>query len=84
VNEQEQTNDTPEQAEVDPNLMAQVEANPNPIAQAMLNQSWWDAGDAIRYFCSMDGDVSPKEAVEERILKLKRGHATSTGVEACN
>jgi hypothetical protein len=27
----------------------------------------------------MDGDVSPKEAVEERILKLKRGYATSTG-----
>jgi hypothetical protein len=79
VNEQEQTNDTPEQAEVDPNPIAQVEANPNPIAQAILNQSWWDAGDAIRYFGSMDGDVSPKEAVEERILKLKRGYATSTG-----
>ncbi len=78
VNEQEQTNDTPEQTEVDPNPIAQVEANPNPIAQAILNQSWWDTGDAIRYFGAMDGDVSPKEAVEERILKLKRGYATST------
>jgi hypothetical protein len=63
-----QADDTPEQAEVDPNPIAQVKANPNmnpnPIAQAIYH-SWWDTGNAIRYFGAIDGEVSPKEAVEE-------------------
>jgi hypothetical protein len=78
-----QADDTPEQAEVDPNPIAQVKANPNmnpnPIAQAILDQSWWDKGNAIRNFGAIDGEVSPKEAVEERIAKLQRGYATATG-----
>jgi hypothetical protein len=31
-----------------------VQPNPTPIAaQAVLDQSWWDTGDAIRYFGAM-------------------------------
>jgi hypothetical protein len=75
--------DTPEQAEVDPNPIAQVKANPNmnpnPIAQATLDQSWWDTGNAIRCFGAIDGEESPQEAVEEIIAKLQRGYATATG-----
>jgi hypothetical protein len=51
----------------------------NPIAQAIANQSWWDTGDAIRYFGAVDGEGSPKEAVETRIEKLQKGYASSTG-----
>jgi hypothetical protein len=67
----EQAGDTPEQTEANP--------NPNPIAQAILDQSWWDTGDAIRYFGAIDGEVSPKEAVKERIAQLQRGYTTATG-----
>jgi hypothetical protein len=51
----------------------------NPIPQAIANQSWWDTGDAIRYFGAVDGELSPKEAVEKRIEKVQKGYASSTG-----
>ena len=53
---------------------AQVEVD--PIAQA---QSWWDTGDAIRYFGVIDGEVSAREAVEKRIEILQKGYANATG-----
>jgi hypothetical protein len=68
----------PEQAE--PPSVAVV-ANPprNVAAEAILTQSWWDTGDAIRYFGAIDGEVSPKEAVVERIARLQGGYTTATG-----
>jgi hypothetical protein len=57
-----------------------VQPNPTPITtQAVLDQSWWDTGDAIRYFGAIDGGVSPREAVQNRIEKLQRGYTTATG-----
>jgi hypothetical protein len=38
-----------------------------------------DTGDAIRYFGAIDGEVSPKEAVVERIAKLQKGYTSATG-----
>jgi hypothetical protein len=35
--------------------------------------------DAIRYFGAVDGEGSPKVAVENRIEKLQKGYASSTG-----
>ncbi len=52
---------------------------PNSTADAILTQSWWDTGDAIRYFGAIDGEVSPMEAVVERIARLQRGYTTATG-----
>jgi hypothetical protein len=54
-----------------------VEAN--PIAQAILNQSWWDTGDAILYFGAIDGEVLPNEAVVEIIAKLQQGYTAAAG-----
>jgi hypothetical protein len=44
-----------------------------------LDQSWWDTGDAIRYFGAIDGEVTPREAVQNIIETLQRGFATATG-----
>jgi hypothetical protein len=52
---------------------------PNATAEAILTQSWWDTGDAIRYFGARDGEVSQKAAVVERIARLQRGYTTATG-----
>jgi hypothetical protein len=52
---------------------------PNANANAILTQSWWDTGDAICYFGAIDGEVSPMEAVVERIARLQRGYTTATG-----
>jgi hypothetical protein len=52
---------------------------PNLTAIAILTQSWWDTGDAICYFGAIDGEVSPMEAVVERIARLQRGYTTATG-----
>jgi hypothetical protein len=61
-------------------IETEVEANPDPIAQVIfLNQSWWDTSDAIIYFGAIDGEVSPTEAVENRITRPQRGHASATG-----
>jgi hypothetical protein len=55
-----------------------VEAN--PIAQAILNQSWWYTGDdAIRYFGAIDGEVLPNEYVVEIIAKLQQGYTAAAG-----
>jgi hypothetical protein len=51
---------------------------PNVNAGAILTQSWWDTGDAIRYFGAIDGEVSPMEAAVERIARLQRGYTTAT------
>jgi hypothetical protein len=67
------------EAEAIPDTVTEVEANLDPIAQTILNQSWWDTGNAIRYFGAIDGEVSPTEAVENCITRLQRGHASATG-----
>jgi hypothetical protein len=46
-----------------PKAVLEAEANPNLLADAILNQSWWDTGDSIKYFGSADGEASPKESV---------------------
>jgi hypothetical protein len=56
-----------------------VNDRPNVNADAILTQSWWDTGDAIRYFGAIDGEVSPMEAVVGRIARLQRGYTTVTG-----
>jgi hypothetical protein len=68
----------PKQAEP-PSPSLVVVNPPNVTAEAILTQSWWDTGDAIRYFGAIDGEVSPKAAVVERIARLQRGYATATG-----
>jgi hypothetical protein len=55
-----------------------VKVNLNPIAQAIMNQSWWDIGDAILYVGTIHGEVSPKEEVVERIAKLQKGYTSAT------
>jgi hypothetical protein len=71
-----ENNDNPLEAEEEalsnPETETEADANPepDPMAQAMLDQSWWDAGDAMRHFGAIDDEVSPKEAVEKRIEKL--------------
>jgi hypothetical protein len=60
-------------------LEAQVEANLDPIAQAIIDQSWWDTGDAVRYFGALDGELAAKETVEKRIEQLKKGYSNATG-----
>jgi hypothetical protein len=58
---------------------AETRVKANPIAQAILNQSWWDTGDAIRYFGAIDGEVLPNEAgVGERIAKLQQGYTAAS------
>jgi hypothetical protein len=52
---------------------------PNVTAEAILTQSWWDIRDAIYYFGAIDGEVSPKAAIVERIARLQRGYTTATG-----
>jgi hypothetical protein len=65
---------------VDASLDETPEATPpNPRAEAILNQTFWDTGDAIRYFGARDGEVSARDAVNERIAKLQIGLSTSTG-----
>ena len=75
--EQEATTPThdhePEEEATPPNPRA------NPRAQAILDQSWWDTGDAIRYFGARHGEVSAKDAVSERIGRLQAGLSTATG-----
>jgi hypothetical protein len=44
-----------------------------------LNQSWWDTGNAIQYFGTIDGEVSPNKAVVERIVKLQDGYTAAAG-----
>jgi hypothetical protein len=82
----ENKNNSAEEEEALNNPEAEAEAGadanpgPDPTAQAMLDQSsWWDTGDATGYFGAIDDEVSPKEAVEKRIVKLKKGHANATG-----
>jgi hypothetical protein len=58
---------------------AVVEAEVNPLADAILNSSWWDTGDAIRYFGSANGEASPKESVVDRITQLQKGYTAATG-----
>ena len=42
-----------------PKSRAEKQANlPKPRAQAILNQSWWDTGDAIQDFGVREGEVS--------------------------
>jgi hypothetical protein len=43
----------------------------NPRAQAILNQSWWDTGDAIRHFGARDGEASAKDSAMARISRLQ-------------
>jgi hypothetical protein len=67
--EKEALNDPAAQAQ------AQADANPepDPMAQeAMLDQSWWDTGDATRHFGAIDDEMSPREAVEKRIKSSKK------------
>jgi hypothetical protein len=69
--EKEALNDPAAQAQA----QAQADANPepDPMAQeAMLDQSWWDAGNATRHFGAIDDEVSPREAVEKH---AKQQHA---------
>jgi hypothetical protein len=50
---------------------------PNVTAEAsILTQYWWDIRHAIGYFGAIYGEVSPKEAVVERIARLHRGCTT--------
>jgi hypothetical protein len=67
----------PEQAEP---LSVVVVNPPNVTAKAILTQSWWNTRDVICYFGAIDGEVSPKAAVVERIVAiLQRGYTTATG-----
>jgi hypothetical protein len=38
-----------------------------------------DTGEAINYFGTTDGETSPKAAVVERIVRLRREYTTATG-----
>jgi hypothetical protein len=67
----------PEQAEPSPAVV--VMNPPNATAKAILTQSRWDTGDAIRYFCAIYGELSPKVDVVERVARLQRGYTTATG-----
>jgi hypothetical protein len=60
----------PEQAEP-PSVV--VVNPPYVTAKAISTQSWWDTRDMICYFGAIDGEVSPKAAVVERIARLQRG-----------
>jgi hypothetical protein len=66
----------PEQAEP-PSVI--VVNPPNVTAEAILTQSWWDTVVPISYFDAIDGQVSSKVAVLERITRLQRGYTTATG-----
>jgi hypothetical protein len=70
----------PEQAETPSSaVLVEVVNPPNATAKAILTQSWWDTGDAICYFGAIDGEVSPKAAIVERIARLQRGYIAATG-----
>jgi hypothetical protein len=69
----------PEQAETPLSVVVVVVNPQDATAEAILTQSWWDTGDVICYFGAIDGEVSPKAAVVERIARLQRGYTTATG-----
>jgi hypothetical protein len=49
----------------------EAEGNPNLLADTILNQSWWDTGDAIRCFGTTDGEASPKESLVDIVSQLQ-------------
>jgi hypothetical protein len=63
-----------------------VDIKPNPAARAIASQSWWESPEAHALFSDVkrskgdNGDsLFPREYVEARTERLKKGHTTAHG-----